>query len=203
MLLSTSCYFCQSCNHTYEFCKCLPKKKKKKKKTDTTTVMGALHDGLCRLCIVCGEHKDPKLGRSLVGSSRFICRTCEESACGATLLCAECDEEKIRADYDQCKWSNIRDKGYKAECLDCAAKLACSACKEKHAPDQLKSFSKGKIHLCGKCEENGYGSRALETHHCGHCTFVGGSGKFDIKSIYNATSRGAAKKCLQCKATNK
>ena len=94
----------------------------------------------------------------------------------------------------------MKSDGHKAVCMECAAKLQCSAYKEKHAPDQLKSFSKGKIHLCGKCEGNGYGPRALETHQCGHCTFAGGSGKFDIKSIYNAANKRTPKKCLQCSA---
>ena len=111
--------------------------------------------------------------------------------------------EKKQEDYGPEKWHMMISREDTAVCLDCAAKLKCSACEEKHAPDQLKSFSKDKIHLCGKCEGLGYGPRALETHQCGHCTFAGGSGKFDKKSIENAASKGTPKKCLQCKATKK
>ena len=110
-------------------------------------------------------------------------------------------KKKIRADYDQCKWSNIRDKGYKAECLDCAAKLKCSACNEKHAADQMTSAPRSTIRICRGCEGRGYGPRALETHQCGHCSFAGGAEKFDKKSIKKANERGHRKKCLQCKAT--
>ena len=112
-------------------------------------------------------------------------------------------EEKMQEDYDKKKWHNMKTRGDKAVCLACAAKLECSACKETHAPDQLKRFSRGRLHLCGKCEGLGYGPRALETHRCGHCTFAGGSGKFDQKSIKNANERGHRKICLQCKATKK
>ena len=97
----------------------------------------------------------------------------------------------------------MKTLGHKAVCMECAAKLECSACKEKHAPDQLKSFARGKVHLCGKCEGNGYVPRALETHHCGQCPFAGGSGKFHKESIKNANKTGHRKKCLQCKATTK
>ena len=110
---------------------------------------------------------------------------------------------KKQEDYDKKKWNHMKSDGHKAVCMECAAKLECSACKEWNAPDQLNSFSKGKIHLCGQCEENGYGPRALETHQCGHCSFAGGSEKFDKQSINNASKQGSLKKCLHCKTTKK
>ena len=114
---------------------------------------------------------------------------------------------KKKEDYDSIKWKNMKTKKRaekeKAVCSKCAAKLECSVCKEWHAPDQLKSFSKGKIHLCGKCEGLGHGPRALETHRCGHCSFAGAYGKFDQDSIKNASRHGSPKKCLQCKPTRK
>ena len=130
-----------------------------------------------------------------------VCQPCRNTQGAQT--CDDCLREKRQEDYDEKKWNHMKSDGRKAVCRDCAAKLQCSACKAKHAPDQLKSFARGKVHLCGKCEGDGYGPRALETHQCGHCSFAGGSGKFDKKAIKNASSQGSQKKCLQCKATTK
>ena len=178
-------------------CKCL----NKMRKTDTTTVTGGLHDGegeTCRYppCSSCGKPREDK--REEHAFQKYVCLRCRKTRGAQT--CEFCLQEKRQDEYNEKKWHNMKTLGHKAMCKDCAAKLECSACKEKHAPDQLKSFSKGKVRLCGKCEGNGYGPRALETHQCAHCSFVGGAGRFDKKSLEHAAQRGSPKKCLQCSA---
>ena len=197
VLLKPSRYLCQSCGDVYAVCEC----RDEPCKTDTTTVVGGRDGGegeTCRYppCRSCGNPREVR--RAEHAFKPYMCLSCRQTQ--GVQICHMCLVEKKQDDYDKKKWNHMMSDGHTAVCKDCAAKLECSACKEKHAPDQLKSFSKGKVRLCGKCEGNGYGPRALETHQCAHCSFVGGAGKFDKKSFENAAQRGSPKKCLQCSA---
>ena len=200
------CVDCASCGKRRDTdCKCAERREKidngecrdEPCKTDTTTVVGGRDGGegeTCRYppCSSCGKPREVR--RAEHAFKPYMCLSCRKTQ--GVQICDMCLEEKRQDDYDKKKWNHMMSDGDKAVCMDCAAKLECSACKEEHAPDQLKSCSKGKVRLCGKCEGNGYGPRALETHQCAHCTFAGGSGRFDKKSIENAAQQGSPKKCL-------
>ena len=180
-------YFCQRCTYPHTQCEC-PKKQEEIDNGEP-----------CRYpsCSGCGKPRERP--REEHAFKEYVCFSCRQKQ--GVRICDVCHVEKKQEDYGPEKWHHMKSDGHTAVCLHCAAMLECSACKEKHAPEQLKSFAKGKVHLCGKCEGNGYGPRALETHQCGHCSFAGGSGKFHKKSIEHASSAGTPNKGLQCTAS--